>query len=110
VPLTSGRQLRVVQGTLADLHALAADVGDALLRVHVREKLRVGLADEVRELFPNAVDVILEAVGGRGEKVEHTPRSERSPHELFLSYLRDSDVDDPALLGLFDNVYDEATA
>jgi DNA repair protein SbcD/Mre11 len=110
VPLTSGRQLRVLQGTLADLRSVAGDVGDALLRVHVREKLRVGLADDVRELFPNAVDVILEAVGGRGERIERAARSERSPHDLFAAYLREADVDDPALLGLFDNVYDEATA
>jgi exonuclease SbcD len=110
VRLTSGRELRVVQGTLADLRALAGETGDALLRVHVREKLRVGLADEVRDLFPNAVDVILESPSGRGEKVERTARADRTPHDLFASYLRESDVDDPALLALFDTVYEEATA
>ena len=109
VTLMSGRELRVVQGTLAELRSMAADTGDALLRVHVREKLRVGLADEVRELFPNAVDVILEAVGGRGEKVDRETRSDRTPHDLFAEYLRDNEVDDPPLLALFDSVYEEAS-
>jgi exonuclease SbcD len=113
VPLTEGRPLQVVKGTLAELQAFASgdSVSDnAYVRVHVRERLRIGLADEVRELFPNAVDVVLEApVGrGRGEPVE--PRSERSAHSLFTSYLRDADIDDDQLVALFDTLYEEVTA
>lgn len=108
VPLTSGRTLRVVSGTLAELQAVTVDAND-LLRVHVHEKVRIGLADEVRDLFPNAVDVILEAAGGRGERLDPgVARTERSPRELFAAYLHESDVDDPALVKLFDEVYEEA--
>lgn len=108
VALTSGRQLRIVKGTLAELRALEVPADD-FVRVHVREKLRVGLADEVRALFPNVVDVVLEAPAGRGqgERVVEA-RAERSAHALFTAYLRENDVDDPALVALFDELYDEA--
>jgi exonuclease SbcD len=109
LPLRSGRPLQVVTGSLAELRAATVDA-DAYLRVHVRERLRIGLADEVRELFPNAVDVVLEAPSGRGEKVERAARTERTPHELFTAYLREVDVDDGALVHLFDEVYEEATS
>jgi exonuclease SbcD len=112
VPLTSGRRLQVVKGTLAELQSLAGDRGrdDAYLRVHVRERLRLGLADEVRELFPNVVDVVLEAPAGRGEKAAPEARSDRSAHDLFTAYLRDADIDDPKLVALFDTLYEDATA
>ena len=108
VPLTSGRHLRVVKGTLSELQAVTVD-DDDYVRVHVREKLRVGLADEVRALFPNVVDVVLELATdkGRGERV-HETRTERSAHALFTAYLRENEVDDPTLVALFDELYDEA--
>jgi exonuclease SbcD len=109
VPLRAGRPLQVVKGTLAELRSLTVADG-AYVRVHVREKLRVGLADEVRELFPDVVDVVLESptTRGNGEPAPE-PRSERGPHDLFTAYLRDSDVDDPNLVALFDTLYEEAT-
>jgi exonuclease SbcD len=114
VPLTSGRPLQIVKGTLAELQSVAGGEGvldDAYVRVHVREKLRLGLADEVRELFPNAVDVVLEAPASRG-KADPVPdsRLERSAHDLFSAYLRDADIEDPTLVALFDTLYEEATA
>ena len=102
-----------MKGTLAELQSLAGGEGvldDAYVRVHVRERLRLGLADEVRELFPNVVDVVLEAPSGRGRAEPLVPRSERSAHSLFTSYLDDADVDDPKLVALFDTLYEEATA
>ena len=111
VQLTTGRRLRVMKGTLAELQSLATEPqrDDDYLRVHVRERLRLGLADEVRELFPNVVDVVLEAPVGRGEKPAPDSRSERSAHDLFTAYLRDAEVEDPKLVALFDTLYEEAT-
>jgi exonuclease SbcD len=110
VPLRAGRPLAIVDGTLAELTTRASsgavDPG-AYLRVHVREKLRVGLGDEVRELFPNAVDVVLEnmAAGGAPPDIEH--RVGRSPRELFDAYLQSAGVEDDALTALFDELYEE---
>jgi len=113
VPLTAGRSLAIVEGTLADLHARAESGAvdrNAYLRVQVREKVRVGLGDEVRELFPNAVDVVLDSATGGGPGGPLEPRVGRSPRELFGAYLQSVGVDDGALSALFDELCEEATA
>ncbi|MFN8040418.1 MAG: exonuclease subunit SbcD [Acidimicrobiales bacterium] len=118
VALASGRRFRTVAGTVAELAALA-EAGlvddDDLLRVVVREPVRVGIGDEVRELFPGAVDVRLEPPeaepadrSGRGD--DGPTRLGRSPRELFGEYLADEGVDDERLVALFDELLDAATA
>jgi len=111
VPLTSGRQLVEVSGSLAELERLAADRpdDDAFLKVRVREKHRVGLAEEVRSLFPGAVDVVVEAPGEAAVDGGDSARrlDGRSPSELFGAYLGDQDVDDPRLRALFDEILEE---
>lgn len=58
VPLNAGRRLRDVEGTLEELRVLAPDVGDDYLRVRVHlEGPVLELADRVREILPNAVDI-----------------------------------------------------
>lgn len=109
VPLTSGRRFRTVRGTLAELRDEQGRDTDAFLRVIVREPGRVGLLDDVRDLFPDAVEIRLEApdvVGGGGTgggAIEH-----REPRQLFADYLHARNADDPRLLTLFDQLYDEA--
>ena len=117
VPLTAGRRLAVVDGTLEELRGRAGSGGDAsldsdaYLRVHVREKLRIGLADEVRELFPNAVDVVLEGSRkGADRPLDFDTRAGRSPRELFDAYLRGAGIADRALTVLFDELYEEAVS
>jgi DNA repair protein SbcD/Mre11 len=110
VPLTAGRRLAIVDGTLAELTKRAnsgAVDSDAYLRVHVREKVRVGLGDEVRELFPNAVDVVLENTAAGGSPPDLERRAGRSPRELFDAYLQSAGVEDDALTALFDELYEE---
>ena len=106
VPLSAGRRLRTVRGSMLELRALAGDVGDAWLRVEVDEPARAGLAEEVREVLPNTVQVSArpaEAEEGR----ERTPRLGRSPDELFAEYLAEQDVDDERLVVLFRELHDE---
>jgi exonuclease SbcD len=58
VLLGAGRQLVDVNGTLAELQQLAAPHGDAFLRVRVKTAGPVpGIADHVRQILPNAVDI-----------------------------------------------------
>lgn len=106
VPLTAGRALRTLRGGLAELRALAGGVGAAWLRVEVDEPARAGLADEVRELLPNAVQVSARApeVAGGGPR---PARLGRSPEELFAEYLAEQGVDDERLLALFRDLHDE---
>jgi exonuclease SbcD len=106
VPLDGGRALRTVRGSMLQLRALAGDVGDAWLRVEVDEPAHAGLADEVREILPNAVQVTpraSEAAPGR----ERVARLGRSPDELFTEYLAEHDVDDPRLVTLFRELHDQ---
>jgi exonuclease SbcD len=111
VPLTAGRRLRTLRGSVLELRALAGSLGDEHVRVVVQEPLRAGLADEVRELFPDTVDVAVERPASEGGGEPATiDRTGRSPHELFAAYLAESDVDDPRLLTLFDELYEEASA
>jgi DNA repair protein SbcD/Mre11 len=110
VPLTAGRRLRTVRGTLMDV--LAADgvgtEGGDHLRVVLDEPARAGLADEVRERLPDAVEVVLapreaERVGatGDGERVRRTPQ------ELFREYLAERDAADDRVIALFDELVDD---
>jgi exonuclease SbcD len=106
VPLSAGRRLRTLRGSLLELRAIAGDVGDAWLRVEVDEPAHAGLADEVREMFPNAVQVKARAVDAGPER-ERAARLGRSPDELFGEYLAEQDVDDPRLVTLFRELHDE---
>jgi DNA repair protein SbcD/Mre11 len=107
VELTSPRTLRTVSGTVAELEALASEVGDALLRVVVTEPARAGLGDEVRALLPNAIDVQVAAPTAVAER--RPSRAGRSTIELFHQYLTERDVDDPAVEALFAELLDAAT-
>lgn len=70
VSLTAGRELCDVRGTLESIEAEAESLGDAYLRVFLQvDGPRPGLADQVRERLPNALQVILEY-----ERAEATPR------------------------------------
>ena len=85
VPLASGRNLRTVSGRMAMLVELVETVGDDFLRIEVQEPPRPGLADEVRDLFPNAVEVLVPSTEVNGPPPP--PRDGKSPQELFRDYL-----------------------
>lgn len=115
VRLTSGRRMRKVVGTLPELRLLAPKIepGTSYLKVVVREPARVGLADEVRELFPDAVDVVIERDDARaavGDGAAAPARAGRPPAELFVEYLATCGVADPALVALFDQVLAEVSS
>jgi len=104
VPITRGRPLRTLTGTLDELRAL--DVGDEWLRVRVNEARRSDLADEVRAIFgERCVDVFVEAA----DVVTETRRARemiatRTPSQLYGDYLESLGIEDPALIALFDEL------
>jgi exonuclease SbcD len=113
VPLATGRRLRTLTGTLADLAARAGATGDDFLRVFVTEPARPGLADEVRESFPEAVDVRVvdpQDAGTAAAAAEASRRAGRTPPELFAEYLASQHVADERLEALFARLLDEETA
>jgi DNA repair protein SbcD/Mre11 len=110
VQLRRGRPLRVVRGTLDDVRSVAAELTDTWVRVELRETARAGLADEVRELIPTAVDVVTLAPPRDGGVPARESRVGKSPHELFAGYCAERGYDDDRVLQLFDELFEEASA
>ena len=102
VPLRSGRKLRTLRGSLATLDAMAGEVGDAFLRVEIDEVYRPGLADEVRDLLPNAVDVRVKAADvDSGKRDEDIDAPQKSPEELFGEFLEERGKHNEELVRMF---------
>ncbi|MDF3049611.1 MAG: nuclease SbcCD, subunit [Pseudonocardia sp.] len=111
IPITAGRRLRTVHGTVAELAAVADAVGDALLRVWVREPARAGLREEVTDLLPNALEVRIHpefAAPAQASRPAGGPGGDRSPGELFHEYLGTRAVDDARVEALFARLLDWA--
>ncbi len=105
--LQSGRRLRTLTGTVAELASFAGETGDDWLRVRVVEPGRVGLADEVRELLgPGVVDVRVDS-----ETTVSTPsrrRDGREPTQMFADYLSEQGIADRRLEQRFAELQEEA--
>ena len=104
VPITRGRPLRTLTGTLDELRAI--DVGDEWLRVRVNEARRSDLADEVRAIFgERCVDVFVEAADVATEtRRAREMIATRTPSQLYGDYLESLGIEDPALIALFDEL------
>jgi exonuclease SbcD len=104
VPVTGGRTLRTLRGTLDEVIAAGEQADDAYLRVQLAEPARPGLGDLVRDKLPNALEVVLdnehqpEAVDNGGQRVT---RIGRSPVDVFGDYLAEQNIVDPRLDKLF---------
>lgn len=109
VPLSGGRPLRTLTGSLPQLEAIRDTLPeDAWLRVRVEEAARAGLADTVRELLgPGVVDVRIQGAGPAPAvpRIGET-RIGRSPTELFSEYLTQQSVSDQRVLDAFADLLD----
>jgi exonuclease SbcD len=105
-PLSGGRRLVTVRGSLDEVLARANEVADAYVKVELVEKAKVGLADLVREAIPDAVEVVLDS------NEPEIPRSEKrrglEPVDAFARYLAEKGVEDPRVEDLFAELIDEA--
>ncbi len=117
IPLTSIRQLRNIgsakQGvTLDEIRAVAGEVGDAYLKVFVKvDRPLPGLAEEVRELLPNAVDIVLERPEQRALENGRDLQT-LAPPELFAAYYRSAHGENEPrdeLAALFRRLHEEVT-
>jgi exonuclease SbcD len=112
IPVTSGRRLRTVRGTVAELSVLSESVGDAYLRVWVTEPARAGLREEVTAVLPNALEVRIDPeFAAVGEASRPSGGGvERSPSELFSEYLGTRGVADPRVEALFRTLHDRISS
>jgi hypothetical protein len=88
--------------------ARAGETEGAYVRVVLRETARVGLADEVRSVIPDAVEVVLDNPSRPSRSIER--RQGLQPSEAFARYLADRDGVDPRVERLFAELLEEATA
>jgi len=113
IPLRSGRPLRRLRATLADLEAQAAAAlpeGEEFLLVELTAPRMPGLAERVRELLPNAVDVRIDAPDDDGPARRAAPRIGRSETELFAEYLTERNEDDERVRQMFGELLEDARA
>ncbi|MFC4055058.1 exonuclease SbcCD subunit D [Actinomadura syzygii] len=111
VALRSARVLRTVTGTLDELAAMRDGLADAWLRVVVAERPRAGLADDVREILPDAltvdVDEAFRPAAARRPATLTGGGESPTPRKLFRAYLEHKGHEDERVVALFDRLYDE---
>jgi exonuclease SbcD len=111
IPITAGRRLRTVRGTVAQLKAAAESYGDDYLRVYVQEPSRAGLRDEVIELLPNTLEVRIDPeFAAPTARPAPADKSDKSPIELFDEFCAERQIVDPRLDALFAQLLDEVTS
>ena len=113
VPVTGGRALRTLRGTLEEVIAAGEQAGDAYLRVVLAEPGRAGLGDLVRDKLPNVLEVQLDEEHrpqpGAAPAGPRASRASRTPLELFGDYLAEQNVDDPRISRMFAELLDTVT-
>ena len=109
VPLSGGRALRTLRGTVAELERLGDRDDDAWLRVVVDEPRRAGLADEVWELLgERVVDVRMDDPAP--QRKQRATRRGRAPTELFDEFLAERNVADERVRAMFAELLDAELA
>lgn len=106
LPLSSGRALRRLSGTLAELDSHRESLaGDPWLQVIVRESRRAGLGDAVREMLGDrVVDVRVEDTSRT--VAERPSRAGRTPIEQFDEFLAERNIGDERVRALFAELLD----
>jgi exonuclease SbcD len=109
IALDSPARLATIAGPLHELAARAAAARADHFRVIVDDAPRPGLADDVRAVVPNAVEVTICARRDPAitapAAIDHT---QCAPRDLFGDYLDSEGHErDPALFALFDELLDE---
>ena len=106
IPLSSGRRLKTLRGTLDEVIDRADEVAGSYVKVVLAEKGRVGLADEVRSAIPGAVEVVLDNPD-QAPRRRSEERRNLDPIEAFHRYLGEKGQNDPEVEKLFAQLYDE---
>jgi len=108
LPITSGRRLRTVSGTVEQLLADPEAYGEDFLRLRITQAAYAGLREQVLEMLPNALEIRIDPQFSTSP--HQTPRRDRlvrTPAQLFADYCADTGVDDPRVNRLFDELADD---
>jgi DNA repair protein SbcD/Mre11 len=113
IPVTSGRRLRTVRGTLAELEAQADSFGEDYLRVWLCEPARAGLRDDTAAILPNALEVRIDPEFAAPSPQDRRPdmaSAMQTPDQLFADYCAAEQVRDERVAALFARLHEEVTA
>jgi exonuclease SbcD len=111
VEIAGGRPLRNVTVRLSDLPRLAAESGDAYLKITVElDEFVPSLAQQVHDLLPNAVEVTPPKLPETPAEAQEAPRRGLRPDELFARFYHSRRGTAPPedLLRLFNLLLEEA--
>ncbi len=111
VSLRTGRPVFQLEGTLPELRDLRDSVGDAFLKITLEApRYEPGQVQEVRELFPDAVEVRLAAASPQ-ECVQERRIGRLSPQDMYREFYKNRQRPKPPrrLLKRFHELYEEAT-
>jgi exonuclease SbcD len=112
IDLIAGRRLREIHATMEMLPALAQQFAGDFLRVVVESPTRLsGLAQQVTDLFPNALDIRQNVPEEKPETQLPEDRASASPVELFTRYVSEEKGKPPSpeMLTRFEELYAEAS-
>jgi len=110
IPITTARTLRKVSGTLEELTSRASEFGDDYLDVSVlTDGPSPGLADAVREVLPNALNVRADY---ERDEAEALNREGMRLDELYAGFVREARGVEPSadLMAAFNELRDEVGA
>ncbi|MEU9456753.1 exonuclease SbcCD subunit D [Streptomyces sp. NPDC048277] len=111
IPVTSGRRLRTVEGTVAQLTADPAGYGEDYLRLVVTQPAYAGMRDDLYEALPNALQILIHpdhaSTGATAGIGVHQPV--RTPAQLFADYCDSVGVKDGRVTDLFNQLHDDLT-
>lgn len=113
LPLTAGRRLRTITGTVEQLLADPTAYGEDFLRVRVTQAAYAGMREHLLEALPNALEIRLDpqfSTSPHAGTAGRTSAAARTPAELFADYCTSAAVDDPRLNRLFDELHDELSS
>ncbi len=112
IPITAGRRLRTVEGTVEQLTADRASYGEDFLRLVVTQAAYAGMRDDLLEALPNALEIRIHPdFSSTGAKAGiATDRPTRTPSELFADYCGTAGVSDGRVQKLFDRLLDDVTS
>ena len=112
LPITAGRRLRTLEGSVEELRVQVDAAGDDWLRVRVKQSTYAGLRDDILEVLPNALEIHIhpDFTATSSGKVSSAQVASKTPAELFADFCAHVGSDDKRVKALFDTLHDELTS
>ncbi|ALC18344.1 exonuclease SbcCD subunit D [Streptomyces pristinaespiralis] len=111
IPVTAGRRLRTIEGTVAQLTADPAVYGEDYLRLVITQPAYASMRDDLLEALPNALEIRIHpdhaSTGATAGIATHQPT--KTPAQLFSDYCHSVGVSDDRVTALFNHLHDDLT-